>query len=41
MCVCNKRKEIEIITKKPICGEKEADINKRASSARLRIIERV
>lgn len=41
VCVCNKRKEAIIITKKPISGEKEADTNKRAESAKLRIIERV
>ncbi len=41
VCVCNKRKEVEIITKKPICGNKEDAENKRAESAKLRIIERV
>lgn len=41
ICTCNKRKEIEIITKKPICGSAEADTNKRAESAKLRIIERI
>ena len=41
ICTCNKRKEVEIITKKPILGETEADINKRSASAKLRIIERV
>lgn len=41
ICVCNKRKEVEIITKKPILGEMEAEINKRSAGAKLRIIERV
>lgn len=41
VCVCGKRKEAIIITKKPISGEKEAEQNKRAESAKLRIIERV
>lgn len=41
VCVCNKRKEIEIITKKPISGSIEADKNKRAESAKLRIVERI
>ncbi|MGN1042410.1 MAG: 16S rRNA (cytosine(1402)-N(4))-methyltransferase RsmH [Christensenellales bacterium] len=41
VCVCNKRREAIIITKKPILGEKEKDKNKRAESAKLRIIERV
>lgn len=41
VCVCNKRREAIIITKKPISGEKEANENSRAESAKLRIIERV
>lgn len=41
VCVCDKRREAIIITKKPISGEREKDINKRAESAKLRIIERV
>lgn len=41
VCVCNKRKEVEIITKKPIMGKTEDPDNKRAESAKLRIIERV
>ena len=41
VCVCNKRKEAEIITKKPIMGKTEDTENKRAESAKLRIIERV
>lgn len=41
VCVCNKRRDVKIITKKPISGEKEADVNKRAESAKLRIAERV
>lgn len=41
VCNCNKRKEVNIITKKPILGSKESEINKRSESAKLRIIERV
>jgi 16S rRNA (cytosine1402-N4)-methyltransferase len=41
ICTCNKRKEINILTKKPILGSKESEINKRAESAKLRIIERL
>lgn len=41
ICQCDKRKEVEIITRKPILGKKEETINKRASSAKLRIIERI
>ena len=41
VCVCNKRREVIIITKKPVSGEKEAAVNKRAESAKLRIAERV
>ena len=41
VCVCNKRKEAVIITKKPISGKTEDAENKRAESAKLRIIERV
>lgn len=40
VCVCNKRKEIEIITKKPLLpSEKECKENKRAQSAKLRIAQ--
>ncbi len=42
VCVCNKRQEVKIITKKPIvASEEELKNNKRAESAKLRIIERV
>lgn len=42
VCVCNKRQEVKIITKKPIvASEEELKQNKRAESAKLRIIERV
>ncbi len=42
VCVCNKRVEAKIITKKPItASEEELKNNKRAESAKLRIIERV
>lgn len=41
VCVCNKRQEIKILTKKPISGEKESEQNKRAESAKLRIAERI
>lgn len=42
VCVCNKRQEVKIITKKPLVAtEEELANNKRAESAKLRIIERV
>ena len=42
VCVCGKRKEIEVLTKKPItAGEEELTENPRAASAKLRIAERV
>jgi len=42
VCVCNKRQEVKILTKKPIvASESELKENKRAESAKLRIIERV
>lgn len=40
VCVCGKRREAIIVTKKPISGKTET-WNKRAQSAKLRIIERV
>lgn len=42
VCVCGKRKEINIITRKPItASEEELAKNKRAESAKLRVAERV
>lgn len=42
VCVCGKKKEIEIITKKPIVASvKEMAINSRSKCAKLRIAERV
>lgn len=42
VCVCNKRREVNILTKKPIvASEEELKNNKRAESAKLRIVERV
>ena len=42
VCVCGKKKEIEIITKHPIvAGEEELSINGRAKSAKLRIAEKI
>jgi 16S rRNA (cytosine1402-N4)-methyltransferase len=42
VCVCGKKKEIEIITKHPItASEEELANNKRAKSAKLRIAEKV
>lgn len=42
VCVCDKRKEIEIITKHPIvASEKELGVNSRAKSAKLRIAEKI
>lgn len=42
ICTCNKRREVEIITKKPIvANEEELAENSRAASAKLRIAKRV
>lgn len=42
VCVCGKKKEIEIITKHPItASEEELARNKRAKSAKLRIAEKI
>jgi len=42
VCVCGKKKEIEIITKHPItASESELSINGRAKSAKLRVAEKV
>ena len=42
VCVCGKKKEVEIITKHPIvAGETELKENGRAKSAKLRIAEKV
>ncbi|WP_409228358.1 16S rRNA (cytosine(1402)-N(4))-methyltransferase RsmH [Gudongella sp. SC589] len=41
-CVCDKRREIEIITRKPIVpGKEELDENPRSRSAKLRVAERI
>ena len=42
VCVCGKKKEIEIITKHPITPtEEEMEINSRSKSAKLRIAEKI
>ena len=42
VCVCGKRKEIEIITKKPtVASIKEIAFNPRAKSAKLRIAQKI
>lgn len=42
VCVCGKKKIVNIITAKPIvAGEEEVDLNPRAKSAKLRIAERI
>ncbi len=42
VCVCGKRKEIEIITKKPITASlKEMTVNTRSKCAKLRIAEKI
>ncbi len=42
VCICGKKKEIEIITKHPIvASEQELEFNARAKSAKLRIIEKI
>lgn len=42
VCICGKRKEIEIITKKPITANlKETAVNSRSKCAKLRIAEKI
>ncbi len=42
VCVCGKRKEIEIITKKPVCASvREMAVNSRSKCAKLRIAEKI
>jgi 16S rRNA (cytosine1402-N4)-methyltransferase len=42
ICVCNKKPEIKLITKKPIIsGDEELEENHRARSAKLRVAEKV
>lgn len=42
VCVCGKRKEIEIITKKPITATlKEMTVNSRSKCAKLRVAEKI
>ena len=42
ICVCDKRKEVNVITKHPIvASEEELALNSRSKSAKLRIIEKI
>ncbi len=42
ICTCDKQREVEIITRKPIVAtDKELQENKRSQSAKLRIIEKI
>ena len=42
VCVCGKKREIEIITKKPVVASlKEMTINSRSKCAKLRIAEKI
>ena len=42
VCICGKKKEIEVLTKKPIvAGSEEISRNPRAKSAKLRIAEKI
>ncbi|MGM0396381.1 MAG: 16S rRNA (cytosine(1402)-N(4))-methyltransferase RsmH [Bacillota bacterium] len=42
ICICDKRREIKIITRKPIVpGKEELETNPRSRSAKLRVAERV
>ncbi|MEF9933734.1 MAG: 16S rRNA (cytosine(1402)-N(4))-methyltransferase RsmH [Clostridium sp.] len=42
MCICNKKKEVKVITRKPIApSEEELEINPRSRSAKLRVAEKV
>ncbi len=42
VCVCNHKAEVELVNKKPIiAGNKELTNNKRSSSAKLRVVEKI
>ena len=42
ICVCGRKKIVELINKKPItASEKELEENSRSKSAKLRIVEKV
>ena len=42
VCVCGKKKEIEILTKKPtVASPKEMTVNSRSRSAKLRVAEKI
>lgn len=42
ICTCNKRKEVNIITRKPITASgEELELNSRAASAKLRVLEKI
>ena len=42
VCVCGKKREIEILTKKPIVANvKEMTLNSRSKCAKLRIAEKI
>lgn len=42
ICTCNKRKEVNIITRKPITASgEELELNFRAASAKLRVLEKI
>ncbi|AFS78305.1 ribosomal RNA small subunit methyltransferase H [Gottschalkia acidurici 9a] len=42
ICQCNKKREVKIITRKPILpSERELELNPRSRSAKLRIIEKI
>ncbi len=42
VCVCGKRKEVELVTRKPIvASDKEQNENSRSQSAKLRVVERL
>ena len=42
VCVCNKKPDIKIVTKKPIAPSKEElEVNPRSRSAKLRVAEKI
>ena len=42
ICVCNHKKSIELVNKKPIvASEKEKEANSRSKSAKLRVVKKV
>lgn len=42
ICICGRKPQVKIITRKPVCaGEEELKYNNRAHSAKLRVVEKI